>query len=86
VAKNQLRDAVAGNVVRILRDERKQRGLSMNQVAERSGLSQGMISLVEHDLRNPTLDTLLRIADALEVDLSNVLIRATKAARTKLKT
>ena len=86
MAKNQLRDAVAGNVVRILRDERKQRGLSMNQVAERSGLSQGMISLVEHDLRNPTLDTLLRIADALEVDLSNVLIRATKAARTKLKT
>ena len=85
MAKNQLRDAVAANVVRILRDERKKRGLSMNQVAERSGLSQGMISLVEHDLRNPTLDTLLRIADALEIDLSKVLIEASKAARLKLK-
>jgi transcriptional regulator with XRE-family HTH domain len=83
VAKNQLREAVAANVVRILRDERKRRGLSMNQVAERSGLSQGMISLVEHDLRNPTLDTLLRIADALELDLSNVLKRANHKARSK---
>jgi len=85
VAKNQLRDAVAGNVVRILREERKRLGLSMNQVAERSGLSQPMISLVERDLRNPTLDTLLRIADVLEVDLSNVLIQASKEARSKLK-
>ena len=85
MAKNQLRDAVAGNVVRILREERKRLGLSMNQVAERSGLSQPMISLVERDLRNPTLDTLLRIADVLEVDLSNVLIQASKEARSKLK-
>jgi len=44
-----------------------------------------MISLVERDLRNPTLDTLLRIADVLEVDLSNVLIQASKEARSKLK-
>jgi transcriptional regulator with XRE-family HTH domain len=80
VAKDQLREAVAANVVRILRDERKRRGLSMNQVAERSGLSQGMISLVEHDLRNPTLDTLLRIADALELDLAGIIKRASKAA------
>jgi predicted transcriptional regulator len=83
VAKNQFREAVATNVVKILRDERKRRGVSMNQVAERSGLSQGMISLVEHDLRNPTLDTLLRIADALELDLSKVIKRASKIARTK---
>jgi transcriptional regulator with XRE-family HTH domain len=82
VAKNQLREAVAANVVKILAQERKRRGLSMNQVAERSGLSQGMISLVEHDLRNPTLDTLLRIADALDLDLSVVIKRANKAAHS----
>jgi transcriptional regulator with XRE-family HTH domain len=82
VAKNQLREAVAANVVKILAQERKRRGLSMNQVAERSGLSQGMISLVEHDLRNPTLDTLLRIADALDLDLSVVIKRADKAVRS----
>jgi transcriptional regulator with XRE-family HTH domain len=85
VAKNQLREAVAANVVRILRDERKRRRFSMNQVAERSGLSQGMISLVEHDLRNPTLDTLLRIADALELDLAAIIKRASKAASKPTK-
>lgn len=81
MAKNQVREMIAANVVRILRDERKRRGLSMNQVAERSGLSQGMISLVEHDLRNPTLDTLLRIADALNLDLADVIRRAAKPIR-----
>ena len=67
--------------MRILRDERERHGLSMNQLAERSGLSQSMISLLEHDLRNPTLDTLLRIADALELDLAAVIEDATKAAK-----
>lgn len=83
--KNQLREAIAANVVKILREKRNQRGLSMNQVAERSGLSQSMISLVEHDLRNPTLDTLLRIADALEIDLSEVIKSASNTVRSEQK-
>ena len=52
----------------------------MNAVAERSGLSQSMISLVERDLRNPTLDTLLRIADVLEIDLGKIISQARKIA------
>jgi transcriptional regulator with XRE-family HTH domain len=48
----------------------------MNQIAQCSGLSQSMISLVEHNLRNPTLDTLLRICDALGIDFETVLRRA----------
>ena len=39
-----------------------------------------MISLIEHDLRNPTLDTLLRITGALEIELPEVLIKAKAAA------
>ena len=53
----------------------------MNLLSERAGLSQAMISLVERDLRNPTLDTLLRIANALEMDLSKVIAEATKATK-----
>jgi len=41
----------------------------MNLVAKRAGLSHSMISRVEHDLRKPTLDTLLRIAEAMQIDL-----------------
>lgn len=74
--KNDLREAIAANVIRLLREEREKRGLSMNAVAQRSGLSQSIVSLIERDLRSPTLDTLLRIAEAIEVDLGDILSRA----------
>jgi DNA-binding XRE family transcriptional regulator len=78
VAKNSLPEAIASNVVRLLREEREKRGLSMNVVAQRSGLSHSIISLIERDLRNPTLDTLLRITEAIEVDLGAIIMRARK--------
>jgi transcriptional regulator with XRE-family HTH domain len=80
VSKASLRDAIISNVVRLLREEREKRGLSMNVVAQRAGLSHSIVSLVERDLRNPTLDTLLRIAEAVEIDLGEVLTRARKIA------
>ena len=52
----------------------------MNIVAQRSGLSHSIVSLVERDLRNPTLDTLLRIAEAIEVDLGEIITQAIKSA------
>ena len=79
MTKNQIRDAIASNVARILREEREKRKLSMTGLAERSGLSQAMISFVEREIRNPSLDTLLRIAEVLEVDLGDVIKRAYKA-------
>ena len=80
MSKNSLRDAIAANVVRLLREAREKRGLSMNVVAQRSGLSHSIISLVERDLRNPTLDTLLRISEAIEIDLGKVITQARKLA------
>ncbi|MFN7141103.1 MAG: helix-turn-helix domain-containing protein, partial [Limisphaerales bacterium] len=47
-------------------------------VAKRSGLSQSMIARVERGTRIPTLDTILRIADALEVDFARIVIEAQK--------
>jgi transcriptional regulator with XRE-family HTH domain len=76
VQRNSLREAIAANVIRLLREEREKHGLSMNVVAQRSGLSHSIVSLIERDLRNPTLDTLLRIAEAIEVDLGELLTRA----------
>ena len=83
MAKDQLRDAVCAYVVRVLKEERKKQGVSMEVIAERSGLSQSMISLVERDMRNPTLDTLLRIAETLNMDLGAIITKARKAAQTK---
>ena len=82
-----LREAIAANVVRLLREEREKRGLSMNVVAQRSGLSHSIVSLIERDLRNPTLDTLLRMAEAIEIELGDILNQASKeASKTKTTT
>jgi len=78
-------DEVSAHVARILREERVKRGLSMTTLAERAGLSQAMISFVEREMRNPSLDTLLRIACVLEIDLGSVIQRADKAAQKKSK-
>ena len=80
VASNKSQQAICSRVARILRQEREKRGFSMNLVAERAGLSQQMVSYVEREMRNPTLETVLRIAAALEIDLAKVLQTAQKAA------
>jgi transcriptional regulator with XRE-family HTH domain len=81
--KRDLARAVSLEVLRFLRDERIRQGISMNRLAKKSGLSQSMMSLLERGLRNPTLDTLLRITNALNVDLSNLIKRASKASNAK---
>jgi transcriptional regulator with XRE-family HTH domain len=84
VASDKTQQAVCSRVAHILRQEREKRGLSMNLVAERAGLSQQMVSYVEREMRNPTLETLLRIAAAMQIDLAKVLQLAQKtAARAK---
>jgi transcriptional regulator with XRE-family HTH domain len=72
------RQAVCARVAQLLREEREKRSISMTTLGERAGLSQQMVSYVERGLRNPSLDTLLRLTDALEVDLSEVIRKARK--------
>jgi transcriptional regulator with XRE-family HTH domain len=72
--------AVCARIVRLLYEERKRRGLSKYALAARSGLSQQMISYVERGLRYPSLETTLRIADALEVDFAKIVKKACKVA------
>ena len=75
------RDLITLTVAHALRDERKRQDLSMERLAEKAGLSTSMISLFERDLRNPTLDTLLRIAEVLDVDLGRVIQKAATVAK-----
>ena len=73
--------AVCSRVAWILRREREKRKLSMNLVAQRAGLSQQMVSYVEREMRNPTLETLRRISAAIGIDLARVLQKAARTAR-----
>jgi transcriptional regulator with XRE-family HTH domain len=62
-------DIVCSYVVHLLKEKRVALGLSMNAVAKRARISHSMVSRVEHELRRPTHDTLLRITEAMGVDL-----------------
>lgn len=77
----KLLETTASCVAELLKKERERRQLSMSTVAERAGLSQQMVSYVERGLRNPTLDTLLRMALALKLDLAVLLATAQRKAR-----
>ena len=65
----------------LLREERETQGLSGSQLADRSGLNQSTISLLDRGERKPTLDTLVRIAGVLGVELGEILIQATEDVR-----
>jgi len=76
MSSEQCRKVVCQEVARILREERLKRGLSMTALAEKAGLSQQIVSYIERQMRNPTLDTLLRITGVLAIDLDEVIKRA----------
>ncbi|MEM7047980.1 MAG: XRE family transcriptional regulator [Pseudomonadota bacterium] len=44
---------------------RQSRGFTLDDLAERSGVSKSLLSQIERDLANPTLATIWRISDAL---------------------
>ena len=55
----------------------------MTILAERAGLSRAMISFVEREIRNPSLETLLRITHVLELDLGKIITKANKIVAGK---
>lgn len=74
--KGEEREAVIDRLIEALKEERLRQKRSLNEVATRSGLNHSMVGRVERRERLPTIDTLLRIADALEIDLAKFLKRA----------
>lgn len=58
-----MRTLVGDNTARI----RKEKGLTQEALAEKSGLSQQYISGLENGQRNPTIVTLFELASALDV-------------------
>jgi transcriptional regulator with XRE-family HTH domain len=75
-------DVIGSSVVHLLREKRVAKGLSMYAVAKRARMSHSMISRLEHEQCRPTLDTLLRLADAMEIDLSPLIKKAEQSFKT----
>lgn len=68
---------------RLVEKHRKAKGLSKAALAEKAGLHQTYIGLLEKGARSPSLDTAAAIAQSLDLTLSALVIEAEDLARTK---
>jgi transcriptional regulator with XRE-family HTH domain len=59
----------------VLRDYRTKAGISQENLAFRSDLDRTYISLLERGLRQPTLETLFRLAGVLEIAPATMIAR-----------
>jgi transcriptional regulator with XRE-family HTH domain len=60
-------------IARAVRRLRAERGWTLDDLASRSGISRRLIVQIEQAQANPSVGTLLRIADAFEVSLGELL-------------
>jgi transcriptional regulator with XRE-family HTH domain len=68
-------------VGREIRRWRRERGLTLARVAERSGLNIGYLSQIENEKASPSLDALGEIAGALDVPVAWLLVDSSPAPR-----
>ncbi len=62
-----------------LRRAREGAGLTQEQVSFRAGLSRPYVSMLERELKSPTLDVLFRLCDAVGVRASELIRRVEEA-------
>jgi len=68
-------------VGRQVRHWRQERGLTLAQLAERSGLNVGYLSQIENDKASPSLESLAALADAIDVPVNWFLLDTARAPR-----
>ncbi len=64
------------NIGTLIRRARKDRKLTLKVVAEKALISEGFLSQVENDVNSPSVDTLVRICNALGIDVGDLLTQA----------
>jgi len=67
-----------------IRRFRRGQGMTLETLAQRSGLSKGYLSKVERGLKSPPVSTLSNLAGALGVDLSDLFPREDNSSRLTL--
>jgi transcriptional regulator with XRE-family HTH domain len=68
-----------------LREYRNERGLSIKELAEKSGLAVNTLSLIENQKSSPSVNTLVQLAKALGIPLAN-LFEPLDTARNLIRT
>ena len=85
MSQNNIRSAIIEELARLLTDRRILKGLSKNQLSQKAGLGLTTISYIERGIRSPSLESLLRIADVLEVELWKLIQEANSKAKRRTK-
>jgi transcriptional regulator with XRE-family HTH domain len=57
-----------------IRERRQELGLSLRELAERVGLTASFLSQIERNLASPSIDSLRKVSDALEVPIFHFLL------------
>lgn len=70
VPRGALEIALGAVVAERVRECRLQLGLTVSQLAERTGLSKGMLSKIENAQASPSLATLARLSEALKIPVT----------------
>jgi XRE family transcriptional regulator, regulator of sulfur utilization len=68
--------AVSGQLGKTIQRLRKAYNLSLSELAEQSGVAKSIISQIERNETNPTLATIWRLSQALDVSIEGVLAAA----------
>ena len=56
----------------LLRDVRKSKGISLEQLSMMTGISKSHLSYIEREEKEPTISMMVRIALALKVDIKEL--------------
>ncbi len=72
------------NIGTLLRRNRKEKKYTLKIVAEKASISEGFLSQVENDVNSPSVDSLMRICNALDIDAGSLINEANKQQKTVL--
>ncbi|MCG6929404.1 MAG: XRE family transcriptional regulator [Desulfofustis sp.] len=72
------------NIGTLLRSRRKERKLTLKNVAEKASISEGFLSQVENDVNSPSVETLVRICKAIGVDAGDLISRASRQTKVEV--
>ncbi len=75
------RQKVAIAFGRVLRELRRQKGLSQEKLASLGDFDRTYPSLLERGLRTPTLTVIFRLADVLEISAASMVSKALEEAK-----
>ena len=71
------------NIGTLIRKYRKERKLTLKAVAEKASISEGFLSQVENDVNSPSVDTLMRICNAIGVNAGDLFSQVSKQEKMR---